>query len=354
MASMFQSMSSIFKIPELKRRVLFTLGILVVYRVGGHVPTAGINGSALAGYFSQQQGSLLGLYDMFVGGAFANATIFALGIMPYISASIILQLLQAVVPYFEKLAKEGEEGRKKINQLTRYGTVGLALVQSFGMSFAVEGLGVVAYPGLGFKLMFILTLTTGLTAGKMGVPFMPAFTALGSDLHQTNPNLTTTACPFTRQRLTAVRAIHPDVTVVQVQRADEEGGFHFWGNLGVTREACLAAKTVLVCAEEIVPSAVIRSDPNRSLIPSFRVRTVCHVPWGGHPSPVPGYYNRDHRAFLEYRDESRSEADYLHWKQHWIDSVPTRDAYLQRLGSKRMAALALKEHVYSEPVDYGY
>lgn len=200
----------------------------------------------------------------------------------------------------------------------------------------------------------ILTLTAGLTAGKMGVPFMPAFTALGSDLHQTNPNLTTTACPFTRQRLTAVRAIHPDVTVVQVQRADEEGGFHFWGNLGVTREACLAAKTVLVCAEEIVPSAVIRSDPNRSLIPSFRVRAVCHVPWGGHPSPVPGYYNRDHRAFLEYRDESRTEADYLHWKQHWIDAVPTRDAYLQRLGSKRMAALALKEHVYSEPVDYGY
>jgi preprotein translocase subunit SecY len=167
MASMFQSLSSIFKIPELKRRVLFTLGILVIYRVGGHVPSAGINGSALAGYFSQQQGSLLGLYDMFVGGAFANATIFALGIMPYISASIILQLLTAVIPYFEKLQKMGEEGRKKITQYTRYGTVLLALVQSYGISVylehlpAYEGTAIVPTPGWGFRLLTMLTMTTG-------------------------------------------------------------------------------------------------------------------------------------------------------------------------------------------------
>lgn len=155
------SYQSMFKIPELKRRILFTAMILAVYRLGSHIPVPGINRAALADMFAQLEGTFAGLYDMFSGGNLSNATIFALGIMPYISASIILQLLQAVVPYFEKLAKEGEEGRKKINQMTRYGTVVLALVQSFGMSFAVENLGVVQMPGLAFKLMFILTLTTG-------------------------------------------------------------------------------------------------------------------------------------------------------------------------------------------------
>jgi len=152
-----------FKIPELKRRLLFTFMILVIYRLGGHVPAPGINIEALRGFFEQQQGTLMGLYDMFAGGNLSNATIFALGIMPYISASIIFQLLQAVVPYFEKLAKEGEEGRKKITQYTRYGTVALAAVQSFGAAFALEGMagGVVAHPGLAFKLMTMVTLTAG-------------------------------------------------------------------------------------------------------------------------------------------------------------------------------------------------
>ncbi|MFH1690739.1 MAG: preprotein translocase subunit SecY [Candidatus Eisenbacteria bacterium] len=164
---MFQSLQSIFKIPELKRRVLYTLGALIVYRVGGHVPSAGINGEALATYFKQQQGSLLGLYDMFVGGAFSQATIFALGIMPYISASIILQLFTAVIPYFEKLQKMGEEGRKKITQYTRYGTVLLALVQSYAASMyllslpAIEGNPIVPVPGVSFVLLTMLTMTTG-------------------------------------------------------------------------------------------------------------------------------------------------------------------------------------------------
>jgi len=200
----------------------------------------------------------------------------------------------------------------------------------------------------------ILTLTTALTAGKMGVPFMPSYTTLGSDLRRSNPGLSTVTCPFTGRHLAAVRAIRPDVTVIHVQRADEEGGFHFWGNLGVTREACLAAKTVLVCAETIVSPNIIRSDPNRCLVPAFRVQAVVHVPWGGHPSPVPGYYNRDHASFLQYRDESRSAADYERWKRRWIDTVGSRNEYLNLLGSERMTALALKEHVYSEPVDYGF
>jgi preprotein translocase subunit SecY len=150
-----------FRIPELKRRILFTTLILVVYRLGGHITTPGIDLDAIKQVFEGQQGTLVGLYDLFAGGNLSQATVFSLGIMPYISASIILQLMQAVVPYFEKLAKEGEEGRKKINQYTRWGTLGLAIIQSFGVSFTLERLGVVQTPGLGFKLVTMLTLTTG-------------------------------------------------------------------------------------------------------------------------------------------------------------------------------------------------
>jgi preprotein translocase subunit SecY len=161
------SYQNMFRIPELKRRILFTSLILVVYRLGGHIPVPGINLAALRSLFDQAQGSLLGLYDLFAGGNLHNASIFAMGIMPYISASIILQLLQAVVPYFEKLAKEGEEGRRKINQYTRYGTVLLAVVQSAGVSIALErltgaaGEPIVPYGGFAFKLMTVITLVTG-------------------------------------------------------------------------------------------------------------------------------------------------------------------------------------------------
>ena len=155
------SYQSMFRIPELKRRILFTAMILLVYRLGGHIPTPGINRATLKQFFADQAG-LLGLYDMFSGGGLSNATIFALGIMPYISASIIFQLLQAVVPYFEKLAKEGEQGRKKINEMTRYATVILALIQSFGMAAGLEQMsGVVTNPGFAFKIMTAITLTAG-------------------------------------------------------------------------------------------------------------------------------------------------------------------------------------------------
>jgi preprotein translocase subunit SecY len=157
---------NVFKIPELRKRILFTLGILVVYRIGGHVPTPGVDASVLAGYFTQAQGTLFGFFDMFVGGAFQRATIFALGIMPYISASIILQLLGSVVPYLQKLQKEGEEGRKKITQYTRYGTVLLSAMQAYGISVFLEsinlnGIPAVATGGMGFRLMTMLTLTSG-------------------------------------------------------------------------------------------------------------------------------------------------------------------------------------------------
>jgi preprotein translocase subunit SecY len=164
---MLEKLRNIFQVPELKRRILFTLAMFVVYRLGEHVPTPGVNYGAMAAAFQGQAGTLFGLYDLFVGGAFSQATVFALGIMPYISASIIIQLLGAVVPYFEKLRKEGEEGQKKLTQLTRYGTVLIAIIQSFGYSVflqnlgASQGIAVVQNPGFVFTLSTIITQTAG-------------------------------------------------------------------------------------------------------------------------------------------------------------------------------------------------
>jgi len=162
-----ETFKNIFKIPELRKKVLFTLGILFVYRLGGHVPTPGIDPIALKEFFNESQNTLFGMYDMFVGGAFKKVTVFALGIMPYISASIIIQLLGAVFPYFHKLQREGAEGRQKITQYTRYGTVLLSAIQAFGIAVFLEsiqtktGQGVVLFPGIGFKLLTMLILTTG-------------------------------------------------------------------------------------------------------------------------------------------------------------------------------------------------
>jgi preprotein translocase subunit SecY len=164
---MFEKFGNIFRIPELKRRVIFTVALLCVYRLGGHIPTPGVNSEALVAAFASQANSLFGLYDLFVGGSFAKATIFALGIMPYISVSIIMQLLGAVVPYFEKLQKEGEEGRKKLTQITRVGTVALAAAQSFAFARFLESMGgaggmsVVPDPGFGFRMMTMITQTAG-------------------------------------------------------------------------------------------------------------------------------------------------------------------------------------------------
>src|SRR6187397_987359 len=164
---MLQSLRNIWDIPDLRKRVLFTLGLLAVYRLGNHIPTPGINAKALIDFFEQNRANWFGLVDMFSGGNLAKVTVFALGIMPYISASIILQLLTVVWPYLEKLSKEGELGRRKITQYTRYGTVLLSIVQSMGIAVYLErttlsqGLHIVEHPGIGFKLMTVLTLTTG-------------------------------------------------------------------------------------------------------------------------------------------------------------------------------------------------
>lgn len=199
-----------------------------------------------------------------------------------------------------------------------------------------------------------LTLAMALRAGAMGVPFMPARTALGSDLFRTNPNLKTMSCPFTGQTLVAVAAIQPDVAIIHMQRSDRYGNAHMWGNLGITREACLASRRVIITAEEIVEPDIISSDPNRVITPGFRVSAVAHAPWGGHPSPVPGYYNRDHQAFIDYREESQTPEAFAAWRARWVDSIRSGQDYLKRIGNDRITAQSIKRHVLSEPADFGF
>jgi preprotein translocase subunit SecY len=159
----FEAIANVFRIPDLRKRVLFTLGLLAVYRLGGHIPTPGINIQRWTDFFSRNQGTIFGFFDLFAGGNIRRLTIFALGIMPYITASIILQLLTVVIPTLEKLQKEGELGRRKITQWTRYLTVCLALMQSFGIATGLQAMqgNIVINPGIGFVLMTIISLTTG-------------------------------------------------------------------------------------------------------------------------------------------------------------------------------------------------
>ncbi len=167
---MFKTFANIFRVPELRKKVLFTIGMIFIYRIGSHIPTPGINPSVLADFFAQSQNSLFGMIDLFVGGSLYKATIFALGIMPYISASIIIQLLGTVFPYFHKLQREGAEGRKKITQYTRYGTVLLSIIQAAATSVWIQsitspttGLHAVipSMMGIQFTLVTIISLTTG-------------------------------------------------------------------------------------------------------------------------------------------------------------------------------------------------
>src|SRR5450631_1268889 len=159
---MLEKLANVFRIPDLRKRILFTLGLLAVYRLGGHIPTPGVNADKLQQFFEQNKGSLLGFVDLFSGGQLRRLTIFALGIMPYITAFIILQLLTVVYEPLAKLQKEGELGRKKITQWTRYLTFGLSAVQSFGIAWQLQrGGDFVIHPGPAFILMTMLTLTTG-------------------------------------------------------------------------------------------------------------------------------------------------------------------------------------------------
>jgi glutaconate CoA-transferase subunit A len=194
-----------------------------------------------------------------------------------------------------------------------------------------------------------------LQAGAMGVPFLPTKTALGSDTAKGNHFFYQILSPFeAKESLWAVRALNPDVTIVHVQRADAEGNAHCWGNFGVMIEGVRAAKRVIVVAEEIVAPEVIASDPNRTVIPGFLVNAVVECPYGAHPSPVQGYYNRDNDFFREYHEQTKTKAESNKWLDRWIFTVPDRAAYLDQLGADRVGALEVKQHAYAAQTDFGY
>jgi glutaconate CoA-transferase, subunit A len=198
------------------------------------------------------------------------------------------------------------------------------------------------------------TMALALHAGALGVPFLPTYTTFGSDLLQKNDNLREFISPVNEDKLVAVRALRPDVTVLHVQRADQFGNAHIWGSLGVAVDGARAARKVIIVAEEIVAPEVIASDPNRTLVPGFLVAAVVHEPGGAHPSPVQGYYGRDHAFFAEYHEQSRKLEDFDKWLERWVMRVADRREYLKQLAPARFDALGVREHAFSAPADFGY
>ena len=198
------------------------------------------------------------------------------------------------------------------------------------------------------------SISLALQAGALGIPFIPTKTLLGTGMMEGGHPFREMRCPFTDERLALVPALKPDVAIVQAQRADEEGNTHYWGGSGVTKEAALAARKVIVVVEEIVDKKVIRRDPNRTLIPGFLVSAVVQESWGALPSPIQGYYNRDHEAYVHYHRESKERESYLKWLETWVLGVKDRREYVRRLGKKKLESLAVKKHRRSLPVDYGF
>lgn len=197
------------------------------------------------------------------------------------------------------------------------------------------------------------TLALALHAAALGVPFLPTYTAGGSNVAARNPGIVEFEAPFTGEAMRAVRAIAPEVTIVQAQRADAAGNAHIWGNLGVLPDAVHAAQRVIVVAEEIVSPRVIASDPNRTVVPGFLVSAVAHVPYGAHPSPVQGHYNRDHAYYREYHQASRTCAAFDAWLEATVTGVGDRAGYLGCIGRARIDALRVRRRAWSARADFG-
>jgi glutaconate CoA-transferase, subunit A len=198
------------------------------------------------------------------------------------------------------------------------------------------------------------TISLALHAGALGIPFIPTKSLLGTGMMSGGQSFKEMECPYTKEKLALVPALKPNIAIVQAQRADEGGNTHFWGGSGVTKEAALAARKVIVVVEEIVSRKVIQRDPNRTLIPGFLVSAVVPEPWGAHPSPMQGYYNRDHEKYMTYHQESREREGYLKWLEKWVLGVKNREEYLELLGEEKIKSLLVKRHRRSLPVDYGY
>jgi glutaconate CoA-transferase subunit A len=198
-----------------------------------------------------------------------------------------------------------------------------------------------------------MTVALALEAAARGVPFLPSRTGLGSDIVAGHPRLKPITCPFTGERLLGVGALAPDLAVLHVPRCDAEGNAHLWGNLGITLEAARAARSVVLTCEELVAPDVIRSDPNRTLIPGFLVSSVAVVPCGSHPSPTQGYANRDDRFYDEYHAETRTRDGFLGWLDRMVMGTTDHPAYLARLGAARVEGLRPKTARLAAPANYG-
>ncbi len=189
-------------------------------------------------------------------------------------------------------------------------------------------------------------------AGAARLPFLPLRSYRGSDLPKVNPLIREVECPYTGERLATVPALNPDVAIIHVQRADEHGNAQIWGLMGVQKEAAFAARKVIVVAEEIVPESVVRSDPNRTLIPGFIVSAVVHEPFGCHPSFAQGYYDRDNDFYVAWRDIGKGPARLAAWLDEWVYGVADRAEYAAKMAGRR-AALKARDKL-SAPVNYGY
>jgi glutaconate CoA-transferase subunit A len=191
-----------------------------------------------------------------------------------------------------------------------------------------------------------------LTAGAAKLPFYPLRNYMGSDLPRVNPQIRKVACPFSGEELAVVPALNPDTAIIHAQRADENGNAQIWGLIGVQKEAAFASRNTIVVAEEIVDESVIRSDPNRTLIPGLVVDAVVREPFGCHPSYAHGYYDRDNDFYLRWREISKDLAQFNSYLDQWIYGVPDRAEYVERMGAS-LAGLKAHDH-FCEPVNYGY
>src|SRR5574341_604647 len=195
------------------------------------------------------------------------------------------------------------------------------------------------------------TISLALLAGGLGAPYIPTYSLLGSDFLKTNPGLKEATSPFGGEKVMLVPALQPDVAILHVQRSDEEGNAHAWGNLGISEEAAMASARIIIIAEEIVSKEIIVTDPNRVLGPSFKVCAVVHEPGGAHPSPMQGYYNRAHEFYHEYHRETREVKGNEAWLENWVFGVKNRGEYLEKLGGARWRGLQRKEHRFAAQVD---
>ena len=192
-----------------------------------------------------------------------------------------------------------------------------------------------------------------LLAGSNGLPFWPLKNYEGTHIAETNSKIKSVDCPYTGEKFATVPALHPDVAIVHVQRADKEGNAQVWGLMGTQKEAAFAAKRVIVVAEEIVDTALIRRDPNRTLIPGILVDHVVHEPWGCHPSYAQGYYDRDNQFYVDWEDISRDPASYKNYLDAFVYGVKDRKEYIAKMGTDLFTRLKAKPRK-CEGVDYGY